>query len=86
MTKRLITIGALVIFFSAQWPLGFAKGYQIKERQMCDLVKESPTKFKFAAAGIMRGESHEGTLQTRWYSDGLKKGMLYSLKQCLDNK
>ena len=85
MKKRLLGIGTVVIFFSVQWPVGFAKGYQIKEREICELVKGNPTRFKFAAGGIMRGENHEGKLQTRWYSDGLKKGMLYSLKQCFDN-
>ncbi|WP_448549929.1 hypothetical protein [Thalassotalea fusca] len=86
MKKKVITITAVALFFILQWPVGFGKGYQIKDRELCELVTTNPNTFKYAAGAIIKGESHEGRLQTRWYSDGLKKGMLYSLKQCFDGE
>jgi hypothetical protein len=81
----LITVITLLLV-GGQWPVGFAKGYQVKNRAMCQQVKEHPVKFRYAAGGIMRGEKAKGTFRTQWYVDGLKKGMLFSLKGCFDDK
>lgn len=70
----------------SMWPAGFAKGYQVKNRDLCQKVQGNPTLFKFTAGGIMRGEQAGGTLRSGLYVDGLKKGMLFSLKQCFDSK
>jgi hypothetical protein len=88
MKKRkivLISTTALLLI-GGQWPIGFAKGYQVKERAMCQQVQNNAVKFRYAAGGIMRGEKADGTFRTQWYVDGLKKGMLFSLKGCFDNK
>ncbi|WP_161805656.1 hypothetical protein [Pseudoalteromonas sp. P1-9] len=55
----------------------------MKERELCQKVKGN---VKYTAGGIMRGENAEGTLRTSFYVDGLKKGMLFSLKQCFGNE
>ena len=81
----IITVTTLLLV-GAQWPVGFAKGYQVKNRALCVQVKENTTQFRYAAGGIMRGEKAAGTMRTQWYVDGLKKGMLFSLKGCFDNK
>jgi hypothetical protein len=52
---------------------------------MCQQVQGNAIQFRYAAGGIMRGEKAEGTFRTQWYVDGLKKGMLFSLKGCYDN-
>ncbi len=81
----LITV-AVLLCVVGQWPIGFAQGYQVKNRAMCQQVKENSVQFRYAAGGIMRGEKATGTFRTQWYVDGLKKGMLFSLKGCFDNK
>ena len=86
MKKVIVSSLVIATVFGAMWPIGFAKGYQVKERDLCEKVKGNATLFKFTAGGIMRGEKAEGTLRSELYVDGLKKGMLFSLKQCFDNK
>lgn len=84
--KKIVISGAIVVgLMAAMWPAGFAVGYQVKERELCQKVKGNKVLFKFTAGGIMRGETAEGTLRSSLYVDGLKKGMLFSLKQCFDN-
>lgn len=85
MKKVVIFTLAVVGILVAMWPAGFAVGYQVKERELCQKVKGNKVLFKFTAGGIMRGETAEGTLRSSLYVDGLKKGMLFSLKQCFDN-
>lgn len=85
MKKVVILMLTVVGIMVAMWPAGFAVGYQVKERELCHKVKGNKVLFKFTAGGIMRGETAEGTLRSRLYVDGLKKGMLFSLKQCFDN-
>ncbi|MCF6458557.1 hypothetical protein [Pseudoalteromonas sp. MMG024] len=85
MKKVVIFTLAVVGILIAMWPAGFAVGYQVKERELCQKVKGNKVLFKFTAGGIMRGETAEGTLRSSLYVDGLKKGMLFSLKQCFDN-
>ncbi|WP_372771227.1 hypothetical protein [Pseudoalteromonas sp.] len=82
-----VVISALVVFglMVAMWPSGFAIGYQVKERELCQKVQGNGVFFRYTAGGILRGENAEGTLRSRLYVDGLKKGMLFSLKQCFDN-
>jgi hypothetical protein len=87
MKKRkiaLITV-TLLLLVGGQWPVGFAQGYQVKNRAMCQQVQGDMINFRYAAGGIMRGEKADGTFRTKWYVDGLKKGMLFSLKGCFDN-
>ena len=86
MKKRKVALISLVglLLVGGQWPVGFAKGYQIKNRAMCEHVQDNAVKFRFAAGGIMRGEKAKGTFRTQWYVDGLKKGMLFSLKGCYE--
>jgi len=79
----IIVISLLLI--GGQWPIGFALGYQVKNRAMCQQVQGNAIQFRYAAGGIMRGEKAKGTFRTQWYVDGLKKGMLFSLKGCYDN-
>ena len=86
MKKTMIFGVMLVTLFAALWPVGFAVGYQVKERELCQKVQGNDVLFKYTAGGILRGESADGTLRSRLYVDGLKKGMLFSLKQCFDNK
>lgn len=85
MKKVAISTFVVVGLIAAMWPVGFAVGYQVKERELCQKVKGNKVLFKFTAGGIMRGENAEGTLRSSLYVDGLKKGMLFSLKQCFDN-
>lgn len=85
MKKVVILMLTVVGMLVAMWPAGFAVGYQVKERELCQKVKGNKVLFKFTAGGIMRGETAEGTLRSSLYVDGLKKGMLFSLKQCFDN-
>jgi len=80
----LIIIMLAAITAAIQWPVGFASGYTIKNRVTCQLVKERTIPFKYTAGGIMRGEKSSGTFRSEWYVDGLKKGMLFSLKGCYD--
>ena len=86
MKKTIGSCLAVATLVGAMWPAGFAKGYQVKNRDLCEKVQGNPTLFKFTAGGIMRGEQAEGTLRSGLYVDGLKKGMLFSLKQCFDRK
>ncbi|MFY8349822.1 hypothetical protein AAEU29_04740 [Pseudoalteromonas sp. SSM20] len=85
MKKVVILMLTVVGMLVAMWPVGFAVGYQVKERELCQKVRGNKVLFKFTAGGIMRGETAEGTLRSSLYVDGLKKGMLFSLKQCFDN-
>lgn len=85
--KKVFISGAIVVgLMAAMWPWGFAVGYQVKERELCQKVEGNDALFKYTAGGIMRGENAEGTLRTSLYVDGLKKGMLFSLKQCFGNE
>ena len=85
MKKSVLILAVIVSLMGAMWPIGFALGYQVKERDLCQSVQGNQTVFKYSAGGIMRGEQSEGTLRTRLYVDGLKKGMLFGLKQCFEN-
>ena len=85
MKKVVILMLTVVGMLVAMWPAGFAVGYQVKERELCQKVRGNKVLFKFTAGGIVRGETAEGTLRSSLYVDGLKKGMLFSLKQCFDN-
>ena len=80
MKLKTITITAVIVWFGLQWPIGFAKGYTVKDRAICSYIGDSAVRFKFTAGGILRGEKSSGTLQSSWYVDGLQKGMLFSLK------
>lgn len=82
MKKRIGWSIALVAVVGVIWPMGFAVGYTVKERQICQKVKGNTPLFRYTAGGIMRGEKAQGTLRSSLYVDGLKKGMLFSLKQC----
>lgn len=85
MIKSIFILIILIAITAAiQWPVGFASGYTIKNRVTCQLVKNRTIPFRYTAGGIMRGEKAAGTLRTEWYVDGLKKGMLFSLKGCYD--
>jgi hypothetical protein len=86
MTKRKIIFIAITLSLAigAQWPVGFAQGYQVKNRSLCQQVNNNTKNFRFAAGGIMRGEKADGTFRTQWYVDGLKNGMLFSLKGCYE--
>lgn len=84
-TKIIMPLSVLAII-SLQWPIGFAVGQTVKNRGLCEDVSGNQTKFKFAAGGVMRGEKADGTLRSDYYVDGLKKGMLWSLKNCFEMK
>ena len=84
-TKIVLIAVTSLLLIGGQWPAGFATGYQVKDRAMCQQVKNSTKDFRYAAGGIMRGEKAKGTFRTQWYVDGLKKGMLFSLNNCFNN-
>lgn len=84
LKKTIISLIAVSSIVGTMWPAGFAVGYGIKDREMCQKVKGQQQFFRYTAGGIMRGEVAKGTLRPAWYVDGLKKGMLYSLKQCFE--
>jgi hypothetical protein len=87
MKKTIIFIICATAIYALQWPFAFAKGYTVKNRSICTAIQAGTVPFKYTAGGIMRGEKSSGTLNTSWYIDGLKKGMLYSLKKnCFDVK
>lgn len=69
------------IVYLLQWPYAFAKGYTIKDREICTAILAGDVPFRYTAGGIMRGEKAKGSLNSSWYVDGLKKGMLFSLKK-----
>lgn len=81
MKKTIITLITVTSIYALQWPYAFAKGYTIKDRQICTAILAGNVPFRYTAGGIMRGESAKGSLYTHWYVDGLKKGMLFSLKK-----
>jgi len=86
MTKKVVLVGSVITIIALQWPIGFAVGQTIKDRDLCKLVSGNKTTFKFAAGGVMRGEKADGTFRSNYYVDGFKKGMLWSLKNCYENK
>jgi len=81
MKKAIIITITITVIYALQWPYAFAKGYTIKDRQICSAILVGDVPFRYTAGGIMRGEKATGTLKSQWYVDGLKKGMLFSLKK-----
>ena len=81
MKKTIIATLIISAVYALQWPYAFAKGYTVKDRKICGAILAGDVPFRYTAGGIMRGESAKGTLNTQWYVDGLKKGMLFSLKK-----
>lgn len=81
MKKTFVITIIISAIYALQWPYAFAKGYTIKDRQICSALLAGDVPFRYTAGGIMRGEKAKGTLKSQWYIDGLKKGMLFSLKK-----
>jgi len=83
---EILSVSSIIAVVVLQWPIGFAVGQTVKARALCQLVAGNSTQFKFAAGGVIRGEKADGTFRSQYYVDGFKKGMLWSLKNCYDQK
>mgnify|MGYP006091451559 CR=1 FL=1 len=85
MKKSIILLGVVwALSLALQYPVGFAFGQTVKDREMCEHVQKSTDSFRYTMGGIMRNDPFNNPI-TYYYRVGEKDGQLWALKGCFDD-